>query len=31
MSLPIFRVACANIADANAKTNVVRHNRGVFL
>lgn len=27
-SLPIFRVACASIVDASAKTNVVRHNKG---
>ena len=27
-SLPIFRVACASIVDASAKTNVARHNRG---
>lgn len=27
-SSPIFRVACASIVDASAKTNVVRHNKG---
>ena len=26
--MPIFRVACASIVDASAKTNVARHNRG---
>ena len=29
MSLPIFRAACANIADANAKTNVVPQQGGL--
>ena len=27
-NLPTFRVACASIVDASAKTNVVRHNKG---